>query len=170
MGGRMHAMRGGAAAGGAVVLLLALAAAAAVQTSYREVPQDFLAVIEAAEQVFEARNAEAIAPYLAEDYSWLQVTPDGAKEMIRGREATVALLKQFYAGDTWIDSDFERLGMVGNILVQVEEDLVREGGKPVKKVTLNIYEFRDGKRWREWKFYPMGEGPAGNMPAAAPAR
>ena len=115
---------------------------------------------------FNDKNAEAIAPYLAEDYSWYQVTPEGPKEMIRGREPTVNLLKKFYQSDTWVTSDFERLGMVGNILVQVEEDTVLVAGKPVKKVTLNLYEFRDGKRWREWKFFPSGEGPAGAVPKA----
>lgn len=163
-GRETRARRGAWLAGAA--LLAAVGAVAAGKTSYRDIPREFLVIIEAAEGAFNDKNAEAIAPYLAEDYSWYQVTPAGAKEAIRGRDATVALLKKFYQADTWVESDFERLGMVGNILVQVEEDTVLEGGKPVKKVTLNLYEFKDGKRWREWKFFPMGEGPGGNMPKA----
>lgn len=155
--GRLALLAAGAFLAGA-------AAMAAVKQSYRTVPAEFLATIAAAEDAFNRKDAAAVAPYLAEDYSWWQVTPEGAREAVRGRDATIALLGKFYQADTWIASEFERLGMVGNILVQVEEDTVLEGGKPVRKVTLNLYEFRDGKRWREWKFFPQGEGPGGNLP------
>ena len=154
---------------GAVVMALAAmvlavgTAVAAVKRSYREVPAAFLPVIEAAEQAFNDKQAAALAGYLAEDYSWWQVTPQGPREAVRGRDATVALIGKFFSSDTWVASDFERLGMVGNILVQVEEDTVVEAGKPVTKVTLNLYEFRNGQRWREWKFFPQGEGPGGQL-------
>ncbi len=151
----------------AVVLLAGGSAFATVKRSYRDVPTAFLPVIEAAEQAFNDKRAAALADYLADDYSWWQVTPEGPREAVRGRDATVALIGKFFSSDTWVASDFERLGMVGNILVQVEEDTVLEAGKPVTKVTLNVYEFRNGQRWREWKFFPQGEGPGGQL---APAR
>lgn len=42
----------------------------------------------------------------------------------------------------------------GNLFVQVEVDRFEtpEGPKTIR--SLNIYEMKDGKRWREWKFYP----------------
>jgi hypothetical protein len=152
----------------ALTLSVAAAAYAVAARSYREVPNDFLPIIEAAEQAFNERKAEAIGPYLAEDYSWWQVTPAGPREAVRGRAATLALIGKFYQADTWVSSGFERLGMVGNILVQVEEDIVLEAGQPVKKITLNLYEFRNGLRWREWKFFPTGTGPAGQLVETAP--
>lgn len=150
----------------ALAFLAGAAAMAAVKQSYRTVPADFLPTIEGAEDAFNRKDAAGVAAWLAEDYSWWQVTPAGAREAIRGREPTVALLETFFRSDTWLSSEFERLGMVGNILVQVEEDRVLEAGKPVTKVTLNLYEFRDGKRWREWKFFPQGTGPAGTVAPA----
>ncbi len=148
------------------VVLLVGVATAAVGRRYSEVPVTFLPVIEAAERAFDDKRAEAVAPYLAEDYAWWQVTAAGPREAVRGRDATIALISKFFAADAWVSSEVERLGMVGNILVQVEEDVVMEGGKPVTKVTLNLYEFRNGLRWREWKFFPQGEGPGGQIAPA----
>jgi len=150
----------------AVVLATVLTAFAAT-ASYREVPAGFLPVIEAAERAFDEKKGAEVGAYLAEDYSWWQVTPEGPREAVRGRAATVALIERFFGSGAWVSSRFERLGMVGNILVQVEEDVVLEAGKPVTKVTLNLYEFRDGRRWREWKFFPQGSGPGGDTQAAA---
>jgi predicted ester cyclase len=44
--------------------------------------------------------------------------------------------------------------MVGNTLVQVEIDSLQMNGKPVRQTSLHVYEFKDGKRWREFAFYP----------------
>jgi len=166
MGKHGKSARWGVAAAAAGAFLAGAVAMAAVKVNYRTVPPEFLATIEKAEDAFNRKDPAAMGPYLADDYSWWQVTPTGAREAVRGREATMKLLESFYKSDVWVSSEFERLGMVGNILVQVEEDVVMEGGKPVTKVTLNLYEFRDGKRWREWKFFPQGEGPAGTMAKA----
>jgi hypothetical protein len=77
--------------------------------------------------------------------------------MVRGREATAERLKTFFASPVWTTSDSEvhRLGMVGNTLVQVEIDTLNMGQGPVRQTSLHIYEFRDGKRWREFAFYPQ---------------
>jgi hypothetical protein len=39
--------------------------------------------------------------------------------------------------------------------VQVEDDTyeTKTGRSTVR--TLNLYEFKDGKRWRNWKFFPV---------------
>ena len=49
--------------------------------------------------------------------------------------------------------------MLGNILVQVEVDTFMRDGAPTAMETLSVYEFREGKRWREWKFYPTAKTP-----------
>jgi limonene-1,2-epoxide hydrolase len=126
---------------------------------YREIPADIIALVEAAEVAFMERDADGIRKHLDADFAWYQVNEEGAKEAVKGREETVQLLSTFFGGDAWTESEVHRLGMLGNILVQVEVDTFVRDGEPVELETLSVYEFRDGRRWREWKFYPSAESP-----------
>jgi ketosteroid isomerase-like protein len=123
---------------------------------YRTIPASYQKMIDDSENAFMKRDVAASGASLAEDFSWYTVKDDGPKEMVRGREATMARLKMFFESPMWTTSDSEvhRLGMVGNTLVQVEIDTLNMEGKPVRQTSLHIYEFRDGKRWREFVFYP----------------
>jgi hypothetical protein len=123
---------------------------------FSTIPPDMLALIKQAEDAFLAQDAAAVGPYLAEDYSWYQVNDEGAKMMIQGRDNTVALLGGFFGNNDWRDSEVHRLGMFDNILIQVELDYFGEGESARTIRSLNLYEFKDGMRWREWKFYPTG--------------
>lgn len=124
---------------------------------YRRIPDSYLAMIEASEQAFMDRDVAASGQYLTDDFSWYRVTEEGPKEMVRGREATLAQLRSFFASPAWTtrDSEVHRLGMVGNTLVQVEIDTLDLGNGPVRQTSLHVYEFRDGRRWREFAFYPV---------------
>ena len=126
---------------------------------YREIPPDVIEMIEAAEIAFMNQDADGVRQYLAEDFTWYQVGPEGAKQTVSGREETVQLLSSFFGSDSWTESEVHRLGMLGNILVQVEVDTFMREGTPVQMETLSVYEFRDDKRWREWKFYPAQKNP-----------
>ena len=144
---------------GAGVVIAASVAASQVTTwgeQYRSIPATYQKMIDDSERAFMQRDVAASGASLAEDFSWYTVKDDGPKEMVRGRAATVERLKQFFASPMWTTSDSEvhRLGMVGNTLVQVEIDTLNLNGKPVRQTSLHIYEFRDGKRWREFAFYP----------------
>jgi len=144
---------------GAGVAFAATVVASQVTTwgeQYRSIPAAYQKMIDDSEQAFMRRDVAASGDSLAEDFSWYTVKDDGPKEMVRGRAATVERLKQFFASPMWTTSDSEvhRLGMVGNTLVQVEIDTLNLEGKPVRQTSLHIYEFRDGKRWREFAFYP----------------
>lgn len=123
---------------------------------YRTIPAHYQKMIDDSEAAFMKRDVEASGAALAEDFSWYTVKDDGPKEMVRGRAATMERLRMFFASPVWTTSDSEvhRLGMVGNTLVQVEIDTLNMEGKPVRQTSLHIYEFRDGKRWREFAFYP----------------
>ena len=123
---------------------------------YRTIPASYQKMIDDSENAFMKRDVEASGASLTEDFSWYTVKDDGPKEMVRGREATMERLKMFFASPMWTTSDSEvhRLGMVGNTLVQVEIDTMNLNGKPTRQTSLHIYEFRDGKRWREFAFYP----------------
>jgi len=125
---------------------------------YSVIPADILEIIEAAETVFLEQDADATVEYLAEDYSWYRVSDAGPEQVVKGREQTRELLQGFFSNNSWTDSEVQRLGMLGNMLVQVEVDHFEGGNGPQTIRSLNIYEFREGKRWREWKFYPADPG------------
>lgn len=128
---------------------------------YRNIPAGYQQMIDTSERAFMARDVAAAGASLTEDFSWYRVTPQGPELMVQGREATMERLRKFFASPMWTTSDSEvhRLGMVGNTLVQVEIDTLQMNGKPVRQTSLHIYEFRDGKRWREFAFYPAGLAP-----------
>jgi len=123
---------------------------------YRTIPARYQEMIDDSERAFMQRDVEASGAALTEDFSWYTVKEEGPKEMVRGRAATMERLKMFFASPMWTTSDSEvhRLGMIGNTLVQVEIDTLNTNGKPVRQTSLHVYEFRDGKRWREFAFYP----------------
>lgn len=126
---------------------------------YRHIPADVIAMIEAAEVPFMNQDADGIGEFLTEDFAWYQVKEEGAQQTVKGRDETVQLLSSFFGNNSWTESEVHRLGMLGNILVQVEVDTFMRDGAPVELETLSIYEFRGGKRWREWKFYPIAKNP-----------
>ena len=142
-------------------LLITLAAFAALATdqpeNYQHIPAHVLEVIEDGEKAFMNHDAEAAGNSLTEDFAWYRITDEGPQQMVKGRDETVALLETFFGDTNWSDSEVHRLGMLGNILVQVEIDVFESESGPVKQRSLSVYEFRNGKRWREWKFYPADE-------------
>lgn len=152
---------------GALVLLLGLASAATAwaassvraqvmrdNSRFTKIPKSKLAMIEKGEAAFLARDPAALAPTLAPDYQWWLIGPQGPNKAIEGRDATVKMLGGFFANAQWFESKVYRLGMVGNLLIQVEVDKIGSPAGPVEKTSLEIYEFRDGMRWREWRFTP----------------
>jgi ketosteroid isomerase-like protein len=123
---------------------------------YRSIPAKYQAAIDETELAFTKRDVDGSTALMTEDFSWYTVRDEGPKEMVRGREATRQRLREFFASPLWTtnDSEVHRLGMVGNTLVQVEIDTLNFNGKPTRQTSLHIYEFKDGKRWREFAFYP----------------
>ncbi|MSR09232.1 MAG: nuclear transport factor 2 family protein [Gammaproteobacteria bacterium] len=154
-------LRSGLAGFVAGALLILALTSVAEQTytwgeQYRTIPARYQKMIDDSELAFTKRDVAASGTALTEDFSWYTVKEDGPKEMVRGREATMARLKVFFESPMWTtnDSEVHRLGMVGNTLVQVEIDSLQMNDKPVRQTSLHVYEFRDGKRWREFAFYP----------------
>ena len=152
---------------GALALLLCLAGAATAWSAgkvrsqvmrdnsrYTRIPPEVMQMIERGEAAFLARDAAALGPTLAPDYSWWLVGAQGPNKAIQGRDATVSMLSGFFKNTQWFESKVYRLGMVGNLLIQVEIDKVGSPAGPVDKTSLEIYEFKDGLRWREWRFTP----------------
>jgi hypothetical protein len=124
---------------------------------YRSIPARYQKLIDDSELAFTKRDADASADSLTDDFSWYTFNDAGPVEMVRGKEATRERLKTFFASPLWTDNDSQvhRLGMVDNILVQIEIDNLNTPQGKQAKTSLHVYEFRDGKRFRETVFYPV---------------
>jgi hypothetical protein len=133
---------------------------------YRSIPARYQRLIDDSELAFTKRDADASAASLTDDFSWYTFNDAGPAEMVRGKEATRARLQSFFASPLWTDNNsiVHRLGMVDNILVQVEIDNLNTDKGPVAKTSLHVYEFRNGLRYRETVFYPLPDAPAGAVP------
>jgi len=137
------------------VTLVGASAQAGEDMNYQEYPADALARIEASEQAFIDKDLEMLAGELAEDFTWYKIDAEGPKQMVAGRDATLEILNLFFSDDGgWEGADVHRLGYLGNLFVQVEIDRFTTPDGPKVVRSLNVYEMKDGKRWREWKFYP----------------
>ncbi len=124
---------------------------------FTKIKPDVLAMIEKGEADFLARDAEKLADSVTEDFTWYRVAPDGPKLAVQGRPAMVKMLEQFFKTDApaGFSSKVYRLGMVGNILIQVEVDKFDSKTKgKVEETSVELYEFKDGRRFREWRLTP----------------
>ena len=112
-------------------------------------------IISSSEEAFMARDLEGAIANLDEDYVLYDIKDEGPVARMHGKEQVEAILGQFFATDTaWVDSEVDKWGLLDNILVQVEYDdfETEEGVQTIP--TLVVFEHRDGKRWREWRFSP----------------
>jgi hypothetical protein len=122
----------------------------------RDLNNPYRDVIASSEAAFMVRDLDGAIENLDEDYVLYDIREDGAQARMRGKESVRAILGEFFTSNTsWVDSEVERLTLIENILVQVEYDTYEtpEGVRTVP--TLVVFEHRDGKRWREWRFSPQ---------------
>ena len=123
--------------------------------AFRSIPAEYQQLIDDMERAFNQRDAAALGPNLTEDFSWYQVGEDGPKQILSGRQQTVEQMTKFFASPVWTrqgDSEIHRLGMLGNTLVQFEFDTLQSDKGLVRQKTLNVYQYRDGKLWREFSY------------------
>ena len=69
------------------------------------------------------------------------------------------LLSSFFGNNSWTESEVHRLGMLGNILIQVEVDTFMRDGVPVELETLSIYEFQGRQALARVEILPDREKP-----------
>ena len=147
-----------AAAGVLAVLLLAAGWVSGAVTDDSEFfarsGSRYAAIIQASEAAFMDRDLENAIKDLDDDYIMYDVNDAGAEERIRGMEQVRAALGPMLESDIWVGSEVDRLALLDNTLVQVEHDTFKtdDGTKTVS--TLVVFEHRNGKRWREWRFVP----------------
>jgi len=129
----------------------------AASVDYQEIDAAARAFLDAQDQAFMDQDTQAMSEYIADDFEGWSIKPDGPKIRTKGHDMTVKMLEGFFRSGIWLESEVQPLGMVGNMLVQVETDVVNSANGPLTTRTLNVYVFKDGKRWRNWKFYPADE-------------
>lgn len=100
------------------------------------------------------REVEGSIANLDEDYVLYDIKEEGAVERLRGVEVVRKALGLMFQSDVWIESDVTRLALVENTLVQIEHDTFKTENGPKTVSTLVVFEHRNGKRWREWRFIP----------------
>ena len=112
-------------------------------------------VIARSEEHFENMNVEGAILSLDDDFTMYEITGKGAEEMVRGIEQVRAALRGVFGSGAWLGANVYKWGLTDNTLVQIEEDFYRTedgGARSVK--SLVVVEYRDGRRWREWRFKP----------------
>jgi hypothetical protein len=77
--------------------------------------------------------------------------------LVKGRDKTIEVMNNFFAGDfgsSWDGAEVEKLGSIGNTMVQIEYDRYNMEGGQITIPTFVIIQYKDGKRWREWRLRP----------------
>jgi len=127
-----------------------------VYSQFYEEDNPHVALINLTEKKFVANDVEGALEGLHENFAMYEVTPEGAEERVRGIEATRSALKMSFGTSKWLGASVYKWGLTGNTLVQIEEDHFQTEGDGERVVkTLVVFEFKDGKRWREWRFKPQ---------------
>ncbi len=123
-----------------------------------EYPEAFVASMEASSAAFERKDMEATREYMAEDFATYELHgEDAPKLLVKGREETIKVMNDFFAGgfgSSWDGADVERLGSIGNTMVQIEHDRYKNDDGIRTISTFVIIQYKDGKRWREWRLRP----------------
>ena len=111
-------------------------------------------IIQSSEKAFMEREVEGSIENLDEEYQLIDIKEEGAVERLRGVEVVRKALGMMFQSDVWIESEVTRLALVDNTLVQIEHDTFKTDNGPKTVSTLVVFEHRNGKRWREWRFIP----------------
>lgn len=113
-------------------------------------------VIAKSEAAFNQMDIEGAIQGLDDDFVMYEITDQGAEERVRGIEHVRQAVGGIFDSGKWLGANVYKWGLTDNTLVQIEEDFFEtaDGGKRSIK-TLVVFEHRDGKRWREWRFKPQ---------------
>ncbi len=125
-------------------------------SQFYEHDSPYAEVIARSEEFFENQNIEGAILGLDDDFTMYSVTDEGVEERVRGIEQVRQAVGAVFGAGAWLGANVYKWGLTDNMLVQVEEDFYRTedgGARSVK--TLVVFEHRDGKRWREWRFKPQ---------------
>ncbi|MFL2771230.1 MAG: hypothetical protein ACJZ9F_09480 [Rhodospirillaceae bacterium] len=123
-----------------------------------EYPETYALSMEESAAAFMRRDMDATYTHMAEDFATYELHgEDAPRLLVEGRDATVATMKRFFAGNfgsSWDGADVERLGSIGNTMVQIEHDRYKTNDGMLTISTFVIIQYKNGKRWREWRLRP----------------
>ena len=114
--------------------------------------------MDASSAAFERKDMEATRSHMAEDFATYELHgPESPKLLVKGRDKTIEVMNTFFAGDfgsSWDGAEGEKLGSIGNTMVQIEYDRYNLEGGQITIPTFVIIQYKDNKRWREWRLRP----------------
>lgn len=121
-------------------------------------PEAYEASMDASSAAFERKDMEATRSHMAEDFATYELHgSESPKLLVAGRDKTIEVMNTFFAGDfgsSWDGAEVEKLGSIGNTMVQIEYDRYNLEGGQITIPTFVIIQYKDGKRWREWRLRP----------------
>ncbi len=125
------------------------------KSRFYEEDNRYVGVIEESEEFFNNRDVEGAILSLDDDFVMYEVTEVGAEERVRGVEQVRQAVGASFGTGKWLGANVYKWGLTDNTLVQIEEDFFsNDDGSRYSIKTLVVFEHRDGKRWREWRFKP----------------
>ncbi len=120
-----------------------------------EFPAALLRSMEESSAAFLRKDLEATRAHMTEDFATYELHgSDGPRLLVQGREESIAAMTSFFEGDfgsLWQGAEVERVGSIGDTMVQIEHDKYQydEGVRTIS--TFVVIQYQDGKRWREWR-------------------
>ena len=104
---------------------------------------------------FLRKDMEATRAHMTEDFATYELHhEDGPKLLVKGREESIAAMQSFFEGgfgSLWQGADVDRVGSIGDTMVQIEHDHYNFDDGPRTISTFVVIQYKDGKRWREWR-------------------
>ncbi|MEQ8735018.1 MAG: hypothetical protein RIC29_08845 [Rhodospirillaceae bacterium] len=125
------------------------------QSRFYEDDNPYAEIIAKSEASFQAMDIEGALQGLDEEFTMYEITAEGAEERVKGIAQVREAVGGVFGTGKWLGANVYKWGLTDNTLVQIEEDFfeTEDGGRRSIK-TLVVFEHRDGKRWREWRFKP----------------
>jgi hypothetical protein len=113
---------------------------------------DLLAMVRRQRDAFNRKDVDAMVADLADDYTWFQVTDQGAVPSASGKADVAARMAAFFKAMPYLGSEIDRAMVVGNYIVAEEKDSFQTPAGAKTQITLGVYEVVDGKFKRAWAF------------------
>jgi hypothetical protein len=125
-------------------------------SQFYEADNPYVKVITQSEEYFNDLNIEGAIQSLDDEFTMYEITDKGAEVRVQGVEQVRQAVGGVFGAGKWLGANVYKWGLTDNTLVQIEEDFFKDddGGTHSVK-TLVVFEHRDGKRWREWRFKPV---------------
>jgi len=120
-----------------------------------EFPEELVRSMDESSAAFLRKDLEATRSHMTEDFAtWELHHEDGPRLLVKGREESIAAMQSFFdggIGSLWQGADVDRVGSIGGTMVQIEHDHYRFEDGPRTISTFVVIQYKDGKRWREWR-------------------